>query len=181
MISFFSKQKSKEGGFTILESLVSTFILILVVTATFAATRSALSNSIFAKDQVAAFFLANEAVEYLRNTRDTNIIGGFDWLLGFSQNAADPCYFGKACTIDATANSGIFTSCSAPGSCPVLRRSSGSYLYGYDATWTATNYRREVRLTQVSANEILATVTVTFSKGPISKTVTIKESIFNWQ
>ncbi|TAL48938.1 type II secretion system protein [Patescibacteria group bacterium] len=169
------------GGFTILESLIAIVILILSVTAAFTAVQSALSNAIFSKQQVAAFFLAQETIEYLRNVRDTNIINGTNWLNGFAALSTDPCYFTKTCTVDTTlASPAAFTTCS--GSCPnVTQDLSGTYLYGQNSLWAATPYRRTVSIQSISANEIALTVSVSWSKGPLSKTLTLRESIFNWQ
>lgn len=71
----FSKYKAyekKEGerGFTILETLVAISILVLALTAPLAIIAQALRSSYYARDQVTAYFLAQEAIEFLRNKRD---------------------------------------------------------------------------------------------------------------
>jgi len=175
--------EKKESGFTIIESLIAIVVLVFAVTGTFAAVQSALSTSIFAKNQVTAFFLAQEAVEYIINTRDTNILSGNGWLTGIADGSS-ACDFGKFCIVDATVNSNAFTSCSAPNpnNCPVLKQStSGNTLYGYNPSWTDSQFKRYIQLQSVNSNEILATVNVSWTKGFLSKTITVKESIFNWQ
>lgn len=57
-------------GFTILETLVAISILVLALTAPLAIVAQALSSSYYARDQVTAYYLAQEAVEFLRNKRD---------------------------------------------------------------------------------------------------------------
>ncbi len=170
-----------QKGFTLLESLVAIAILLMSITAATTAVQTALSSSIFAKNQVISFFLAQEAVEYIKNTRDNNALQGQNWLNGYASSGS-PCVFGTVCTVDATLSSGAFSSCGGAGSCPVLRQSSSApFLYGYNSGWVPTGFRREIVLSQVNANEITATVNVTFTKGTISKTITVRESIFNWQ
>lgn len=62
--------KNKSRGFTILETLVAISILVLALTAPLAIVAQALRSSYYARDQVTAYFLAQEAVEFLRNMRD---------------------------------------------------------------------------------------------------------------
>lgn len=62
--------RNKSRGFTILETLVAISILVLALTAPLAIVAQALQSSYYARDQVTAYFLAQEAVEFLRNKRD---------------------------------------------------------------------------------------------------------------
>lgn len=63
--------KSTEKGFTILETLVAITILVVSLTAPLTIVSQALRSSYYARDQVTAYFLAQEAVEFLRNKRDS--------------------------------------------------------------------------------------------------------------
>ena len=60
----------KNRGFTIIESLVAIAILIVAITGTMTAVQSGISSYTYSKDQIAAFFLAQEAFEQVRNMRD---------------------------------------------------------------------------------------------------------------
>lgn len=178
---------NKKNGFTLLETLIGIAILATAITATFSAVQSGLSNSIEARDQVTAFFLGQEAIEYVRNIRDANALLGVNWLRSLAELPSDACYFGKVCIIDS-AKSQSFPpqSCSGAGNCPSLRqdRTTGSATYamfGNDPSWTQSIYNREISFQQVSTNEVLMTVTMRWSKGNSSKSLTIRESVFNWQ
>src|SRR3989344_8567617 len=92
--------KRKSGGFTIIESLVAIAILVLAITATASAIQTSISSYIFSKDQIIAFYLAQEGLEQVRNIRDENALVGRNWLTGLSANSSDPCYFGNACIVD---------------------------------------------------------------------------------
>ena len=93
-------------GFTVLESMVAIFVLSLSISGAFSAVQQSLSQSIISKDEVKAFYLAQEAIEIIRNKRDSNqldkITNGSpnSWLFGISDNPTDPCYFGKICIIE---------------------------------------------------------------------------------
>jgi type II secretory pathway pseudopilin PulG len=176
---------SNQKGFTLVETLVGISVLIVAITATFTAAQAGLSSSIESKDQVIAYFLGQEAVEAVRNARDDNALMGQAWLTGVSQVVADPCFFGKACTYDGQTK--VFTACpSGPGSCQNLKQNRDSQsstfgMYGYDNSWSSTQFRREIQLLSVNADEVTLTVTMYWSKGIISKNFVIKESILNWR
>jgi prepilin-type N-terminal cleavage/methylation domain-containing protein len=63
-------QRKLQRGFTILETLVAISILVLALTAPLAIVSQALRSSYYARDQVTAYYLAQEAIEFLRNKRD---------------------------------------------------------------------------------------------------------------
>ena len=74
-------------GFTIIESLVAIAILATVIIGASAAVSSGLSSYIFSKDQIIAFYLAQEGFEELRNIRDENALMGANWLSGIAETA----------------------------------------------------------------------------------------------
>lgn len=171
----------KKRGFTIVESLVAISILVLAISGATSAVQTGLSSYIFSKDQVIAFYLVQEGFEQIRNIRDENSLRGQHWLTGVSFNASDPCFFGSACIVDPVL-SNVPTRCSAgPGSCPVLRQDVTTGFFGYNGTWPATIFRREIILTQVNANEISILVTVNWSKGVISRQFRARENLLRWQ
>ncbi len=167
----------KEKGFTIIETLVAIAILVSAVTGTMTAVQSGLSSYIFSKDQIVAFYLAQEGFEQVRNIRDENRLNGEDWLQGIAASAGDPCYFGKHCQV-SPAESSALTTCS--GSCPKLRQSGSTGFYGYNSSWSETIYQRDISLTQVGADEVAVTVTMTWSKGIVTREFRARENLFNW-
>lgn len=167
-------------GFTIIESLVAIAILVLVITGASGAVQVGISSYTFSKDQVIAFYLAQEGMEQIRNIRDENSLKNQNWLTGISANSSDPCYFGNACTVDPVL-SNVPTRCSAPGNCPILRENATTGFFGYDPSWPATIFRREIVLTQINANEISILVTVDWSKGIINRQFKARENLLHWQ
>lgn len=83
----FFKNKT-QGGFTILETLVAISILMLSITGPLVIISQALKASFYSRDQITAFYLAQEAVEYIRNLRDeTSLNSALDytgWLSGIT-------------------------------------------------------------------------------------------------
>lgn len=170
---------SMNEGFTIIESLVAIVILIFVIVGATSAIQTGISSYIFSKDQVAAFYLAQEGFEHVRNLRDENGLKSQNWLTGLAANSSDPCYFGNACYIDAI--TGLpFVRCASVGNCPRIRQNSSNGFYGYNGSWTQTPYTREIQLQQVSATEVSVIVKVSWSKGVMSRQFQIRGNIYDW-
>jgi prepilin-type N-terminal cleavage/methylation domain-containing protein len=171
------------NGFTIVESLVAITILVLVITGAAGAIQSAISSYIFSKDQIIAFYLAQEGFEQIRNIRDENGLRDLDWLTGISANSGDPCFFGEACLVDPIDAGGVFVERCIDGDCPVLRQDPTTGFFGYDPdpAWSDTVFNRKIVLTQINSNEVAITVTVDWSKGLTSRQFKATENILDWQ
>ncbi|MBX4181432.1 prepilin-type N-terminal cleavage/methylation domain-containing protein [Candidatus Parcubacteria bacterium] len=170
--------RSKKG-FTVIESLVAIAILVAAITGAMAAVQSGLSSYTFSKDQIIAFYLAQEGFEQIRNIRDENHLSSRNWLYGVSVSSSDPCYFGNACTADGVTVT--LARCSAIGSCPVLRQDPTTGFYGLNGAWPVTKFRREIILTSINDHEVAVTVTVDWAKGTVSRQFKARENLFNWQ
>lgn len=169
----------KTKGFTIIETLVAISILTAAVIGTMSAIQSGISSYTFSKDQILAFYLAQEGIEQIRNMRDENRLNNRNWLLGISNDSSDPCYFGLACTVSPV-ESTVPTRCLAPGSCPPLRQNATTGFFGYNAGWPVTIFRREIQLTSVNADEVSVLVTINWNKGTVSRQFKVRENILNW-
>jgi len=173
--------KHLDSGFTLVETLVAIGILVVVVAGAFSSAQSGLSSSIMSKNQVTAFYLAQEAIEQVRNIRDSNALAGMSWLSGIASSESDPCYVGNVCRVDVRNHPNLFRCPSGEGSCPVLKQDSNTGFYGYEVSWQDTIFRREVRIVPINSNEISVLVTVDWSKGPITRQFRIRENLLNWQ
>jgi prepilin-type N-terminal cleavage/methylation domain-containing protein len=179
------KYWKKSYGFTLVETLVAVSILSLSILASFTAVQTGIKSSTVARDQVTAFYMAQEAIEFIKNIRDENALHSIsgvstNWLASMAASAGDPCYFGKTCIIDSPLKT--ITSCSGGfGTCQNLKQDSVSGLYGYTSTWTATNFKREIQFQSVSANEITIIVKITWTNRSTSNSFQITESFFNRQ
>lgn len=165
----------RNSGFTIIESLVAIAILLVAISGAGSAIQTSLSSYIFSKDQIIAFYLAQEGFEQVRNIRDENALNGREWLTGLEAECA------SACMVAPVINS-VATPCSGgAGNCPVLRQDSQTGFYGYDISWPATIFRREITLERVNGNEVSVVVTVDWSKGAVNRQFKARENILNWQ
>lgn len=83
----------KQKAFTLVETLVAISILTIALTGPLAIIAQALRSSYFARDQITAYYLAQEAVEYIRNQRDYNGLQGVsapaaeNWLQGVATDS----------------------------------------------------------------------------------------------
>src|SRR3989344_6507538 len=166
----------KNKGFTIIESLIAISILVMAVIGATGAVQTGISSYIFSKDQIIAFYLAQEGFEQIRNIRDENGLKSQGWLTGLGA-----CFSPSACTVDPVLNTA--QSACTPGSCPVLKQDSSTGFFGYSSgpTWANTIFRREIILTNINTHEVSVLVTVNWSKGTISKQFRVRENILDWQ
>ncbi|MBI1974665.1 MAG: prepilin-type N-terminal cleavage/methylation domain-containing protein [Candidatus Zambryskibacteria bacterium] len=164
----------KNNGFTIIESLVAMAILLAAIAGASAALQTGISSYIFSKDQVIAFYLAQEGFEQVRNIRDENALAGRDWLTGLSD-----CFSPNSCTVSPVENSNV-AACGLFGTCPVLRQDTQTGFFGYNALWPPTVLKREIQLEQINGYEVSILVTIDWSKGTASQSFRARENIFNW-
>jgi prepilin-type N-terminal cleavage/methylation domain-containing protein len=164
------------AGFTLVESLVAISILLVALAGPLSIAGEGLALANLSRQQITAIFLAQEVVEFVRNTRDTNILNPpTAWLDGLGA-----CTDGGTCRVDVTTD----TVASCPGGvCPALRYHEASGQYGYSTTpgWADTIYTRTVDITQVvSDKEAAVHVSVSWQSGIASKNFTLTEEILNW-
>lgn len=171
--------KNSNSGFTLIETLVAIVVLVTVVVGTMTAVQGGISSYIFSKNQIVAFYLAQEGFEQIRNMRDENRTKNVNWLTGIAATASDPCAFGSVCTVSPVESS-VATRCAGAGSCPKLRQDTTTKFYGYNSSWPETIFRREITLTSISSSEIAITVTVDWSKGSVTRQFKARENLFNW-
>jgi type II secretory pathway pseudopilin PulG len=90
------QQKKTNKGFTIVETLVAISILMLAITGPLLIISQALESSYYSRDEITAYYLAQEGVEYIRNVVDNTALDptkiDTDWLSGLSitDPTADP-------------------------------------------------------------------------------------------
>ena len=99
-LSAFDSTRRWRGGFSIVESLVAISILLLAIAAPMTMAQNGLTLARNSVSQTTAFYLGQEAVEYIRYIRDSNILDEKSWIHGLSQ-CIDK---GKPCTIDVPNN-----------------------------------------------------------------------------
>ncbi|MCK6462370.1 MAG: type II secretion system GspH family protein [Candidatus Pacebacteria bacterium] len=75
-------------GFTLIETIVAIALLSAAVAGPLTMAIKSISNASVSQDQLTAFYLAQEAIEYVRKVRDDNVLSGnsgSDWLEGLDE------------------------------------------------------------------------------------------------
>lgn len=185
--------KIPSKGFTLIETLVAITLLTVAIVAPMSLAAQSLAAAYYARDQITAFFLAQEAIEAVRSVRDAQI-------LEIAQNTGSegvdlfgPVPLGNVpFTIDAgevEADQAI-TTCN--GTCPPLQ--TDGTLYGYydnppvnpppaGSGWQNSNFTRTVKAAYVNGDEdeIRLTVTVTWKTGAFQeRSFSISENLYRW-
>lgn len=183
------KKKESKSGFTIIETMVAIFILTIALTSLINLTARSLFAARYARNEITANYLAQEAADYIRNERDTIAFqkrfsgGSWDSFLnkfGLSGNqlcfSTNGCYFGVN---DSLATS--IVSCS--GECPFLKyRDTGNSYYYYSSSGDNSIFRRTVKMQINSSNpdEVYVTVTVSWNNGNAPKSKVLRFSLLKW-
>lgn len=174
---------NKTAGFTLIEALVAISILLISLMGPLTIAAKGLSAAIFARDQITAFYLTQEAVEFIRNKRDENTLNSRYWLVGFGVSGNFPdCTAVNGCRVDIKNNN--IDECSA-GGCSPLRYNEATGFYSYDVGGSVTSFVRSVFVVPINADEVSDEVSIevriAWNTGIITRTFTVKENIFNWQ
>ncbi len=198
MINKFLLQFKKAArGFTIIETLVAILILTTAIAGPLTIAAKGLTTAIEARDQLTAFYLAQDAIEYVRYARDTNTLSGDDWLTGSGGSTGvdlTPCETSKGCKLNSLGQSAdngpgdpSVIACDPSLGCPTLLYETSSGNYDYNAS-TGTSvgtpsFVRTVKLTPVSGApaEVTVLVTVSWHEPNLVRTITVQEDLFNWQ
>ena len=171
---------------TLIETLVAISILAVAIVAPMSLTMQSLSSAYYARDQVIASNLAQEAIESVRAVRDGNILR---IALNQPDVACTPTNLlcgipiGADFTIDTRDNE--ITRCDSDGTpgCPYLQTDPAQTLYGYDNGWVDTIFTRTVHaeFVDVANDEIRVTVTVTRVAGArTAPAVVLHENLYRW-
>lgn len=185
---------SQAQGFTLVETLIAVAVIALAIAGPFQIAQGVLKNAYNARDQMIAASLAQEAVEYIREVRDSNYLynarygaGSVNWLGGFDGTNGPNCYQ-NACVVDPhyyqasipfSAGYSVLSCGGATCTSRPLFLDSASYRYNQQTIGAQTKFIRTVRLTQISSTETLITVTVTWESHG-TQTVELSEYLHNW-
>jgi prepilin-type N-terminal cleavage/methylation domain-containing protein len=178
----------RNRGFSLVETLVAVLLLVVAIAGPLTVASRAFNAALVAKNQVVAFYLAQDVMEHVRFVRDSScLVAGTaapcpaaTWLSGLSSCAT-------SCRIDTVANT--ITACTQGSACDELYYDTTSKNFTHTGPASATNpktlFRRVVSVTSpvgANASEALVTVTVYWREGISPQhSVVLKENLFNWQ
>lgn len=172
------KRISKQGGFTLLETLVAIFILVLSITGPMVFAQSSLRAAFQSRDQITAFYLAQDVIEFIKNKRDTNhLTNGKKWLDDLGTCLA------STCSIDTRPGNENIVACSGAfctlGLVDVV---GGIELYGHNLS-APSRFKRTVRIIEVQPNiEAQVLIEIQWENNLLSgrRRIVVEENIYNW-
>lgn len=187
--SIFNFQKRTQQGFTLVETLVAITLLTIAIVAPMSLTMQSLSSAYYARDQITAFYLAQEAIEGVRAVRDGNIL---KTVYGTPTDLLEniPVGVNQSFTVDMSefSSEGIPTLTSCNPTCPALQ-TNGTF-YGYHVGWADTPFTRSVTACFVLADgtctsdqtdEVKVSATVEWTTGAFQRrTFTLTDNLYRW-
>lgn len=171
----------RRQGFTLLETIVAIAILSLAIMGPLELAVRSIGMAGVSRNQIVAFYLAQDAMEYVKNVRDTNFLTlGANWLDGL-----DKCRGVSSCYVDVTADPDVsVNACAGAGNCPILKYDNSNHRYDYDIDSENTIFTRTVKITDpigINPDEAKVQVTVSWKEKTGQKGFTIEDNIFNWK
>lgn len=156
---------SLSGGFTLLETIIATGVIVIGLISAL----TLITNSFFyvsnINDRLIAVNLVEEGIEVVRNVRDNNWLQNLSWNNGLANGSYQAAY-----------NS---TSLLPYSGNPLLLNSTTN-LYNY-ISGSATNYVRQISITNISSYEIRIISTVTWQRRGVTYISSAESHLFNWK
>lgn len=186
-------------GFTMIETLVAVFILMLSITGPLYFVSQSIQSAYYARDQVTAFYLTQESIELIKNIRDTNALTSTcdeaQYWLSCNDHTIDDltaCTGTYGCVVGLTATKDIYVAgCSsdADSDC-VLRQNTGSndleFSYSGGSGWAAARFQKRVYIeikneaAYVGGSEAEVVVRVNWRSGTLDRDFVVRQNITNW-
>ncbi|MEK9132079.1 MAG: type II secretion system protein [Patescibacteria group bacterium] len=186
-MSFIFATNTSTRAFTIIESLVAISILLAAIAGPLTLANNSLSGAVSSKEQLAAAYLGQDLLEYLRWVRDTHGFTDFLAEVGTLCSAEDPC------AVDTTkdtftgptgSDSALKGSCVNPSVCALhYDRKTFQYLHTSSLDTKVTPFSRKLSIVRNPdfLNEVTATVVVSWRSPSGVRSVTLKENFMNWK
>jgi len=181
-------------GFTLIETLVAVTLLAVAVVAPMTLTTRSLSTAYYARDQITASYLAQEAIEAVRAVRDGNVLrtalgSPTDLLEGDPADPKTQIPIGQNFRIDTRDNTIVPCAGGSGDECPFLETDPVTGFYGYDDAWSDTKFKRTVIarfLTNPAdgtenRDEVRLSVTVSWKTGNYTiREISVFENLYRW-
>lgn len=126
-----------QKGFTLVETLVAITVLLLVVIGPMTVAQKGIQSAYYANEQVTAVFLAQEAIEAVRELRDGDAINAYDEIINgtggedtwdwYTNLPADCTNVNEGCAFNV--DQGAFQSCNVNNDCVLNLDGEGNYNY----------------------------------------------------
>ncbi len=186
-------RRTGPGGFTLIETLVAVLMLTLTIAGPLTIASKGQTATLVAKDQFIAFYLAQDALEYVRFLRDGACLAATSDATGCPSAAwMAPL---NNCLTSVSTNGCTLSSLGSHPDAPAACGASACVAMNFDTTNKVYNYngampvapQKFVRTVKIDAgsiaDEAVVTITVSWSTiaGVTPAPVTIRENLLRWQ
>jgi prepilin-type N-terminal cleavage/methylation domain-containing protein len=180
MFNFILKNKKKgKRGFTLVEMLVAVGILVTSTAGPIFLPAQGIGIADEAKNKILAVYLADEAIEVIKNRRDSNILNGASWLSGF-----DSCTSTTPCDVDVW--TGSISPCVAINGCLISTIPGDNEFetrYGHMGTLTNFGLQRSFYYEAgATANEVKLVVEVKWKQKSVTsnRNIKLENYLYKW-
>jgi len=169
-------QKKKiqfKAGLTLIETLVAISVLLISVVGPMVIYSRNISDARFAGNQTTAYYLAQEAIEFVKYRVYTNLNNNVSWMSGLNN-----CTSGGTCKVD-TVNDNLCWN-GSPFCDAFIKLDNGIY---NSSSGSNTIFKRDLSIVDGGngGNEVIVTSTVYWTRLGENKNITVTENIFRWQ
>lgn len=164
-------QKRPAAAFTLIEVIAVLFVISLGLLGVLSLIVQNIQSQSINKNTLIAYQLAQEGIELIRKTRDTNWNLG-TWDLGFPGLSSSDNYY-MSYTDDSP------TKVSAADDIILKQDAEGFYYHGLDGT--ASGFSRNIYLSRISQDNILVRVTVYWSDYARERSYVLETMLYDWR
>ena len=184
-----NKKVQKNKAFTLIETIVAIFVLLLAVTGPMSAAQNSLKASFLARDQIGAFYLAQDAIEYIKNFKDKQAVDGnpLSSTTIFTSTRAGESANWRTFNIDSTIPDAVFLCGTVNPSQSFDDQQCGYLKINTDGYYSISSgddskYRRTIALRGVREGEYAIVVRIEWDTNLFltERSITVQENIFDW-
>jgi prepilin-type N-terminal cleavage/methylation domain-containing protein len=203
------KLKTSSSGFTLIETMVAITVLLLSITGPLEIASKSLFSAFYARDQITAYYLAQEGIEYIKNARDNHFLydvfsgndsnnywlNGLDVCIDAGNGNFSGCYISTTNPFNPASLSTTNPVLACSGNCPLMSFDSNSSLWTQtDPATNPTKFSRKIEIIPqgntspivgaTGREEAIIKVTVQWPTASIfggSKTFELTGAIMNWE
>lgn len=164
----------KNKGFTLIELVISVFIIAIALSGAFTILQRLIASTTLSSSQLVASFLAQEGVEIVRSVRDKNWVEDVSWQEGFGYCSPSTANF-----CEADYNDGSLSQFTINTQARALKMNSQGF-YNYDSG-KDTRFKRKIYIDNLGSGEgFKVTVLVQWQDFGRDYEISVQENLWDW-